>query len=85
MYDAPGIVDLVLLLAAAEAIAIAGYRWFTGRGPAVAGFMANLLSGISLLAALRCAVGGFWFGWIALCLLGSLLFHIIDLRRRWDG
>jgi hypothetical protein len=85
MYDSAGIVDLVVVLAVAEALGIVGYRLMTGRGPAPGGFMANMLSGISLLVALRCAIGGAWFGWIALCLLASLLFNLIDLRRRWDG
>ncbi len=74
----------MLVLAAAEVIAVVTYRRMTGRGPAPSAFISNLLSGVSLLVALRGALGGAWFGWIALCLLGSLLFHIIDLRWRWN-
>jgi hypothetical protein len=45
--------------------------------------LANLLSGLLILFALRAALVDAWWGWIALCVLGALLAHVEDLRRRW--
>jgi hypothetical protein len=43
----------------------------------------NLLAGGCLLLAVRFALTGgqWWQG--ALCLLGSLVAHLLDLRQRW--
>ena len=77
------IVDLILAFTAIEAILVVVYHRRTGRGVAPAEFLGNLPSGIWLLLALRCALAGVWWGWIALCLVGSLAAHLADLRRRW--
>jgi hypothetical protein len=77
------VVDLVLALTAIEAILVVAYHGRTGRGVAPAEFLGNLLSGVWLMLALRCALVGAWWGWIALCLVGSLVAHLADLRRRW--
>lgn len=77
------IVDLVLGLTLLEAVALVAYHRRTGRGVAPADLAGNLLAGVCLLLALRGALAGAWWGWIALCLSGSLVAHLADLRRRW--
>ncbi|HEX8373858.1 MAG TPA: hypothetical protein VF606_01615 [Geminicoccaceae bacterium] len=77
------IVDLILGLTVLEAVALVAFHRRTGRGVALADLLANLLAGVCLLLALRAALLGAWWGWIALCLSASLVAHLIDLRRRW--
>jgi hypothetical protein len=77
------IVDLILGLTVLEAVALIAYHRRTGRGVTPADLLANLLAGVCLLLALRVALLGAWWGWIALCLSASLVAHLIDLRRRW--
>lgn len=79
------IVDLILVLVVLEGGAIAAYHHRTGHGPALLDILGNLLAGAGLLLALRAALTGAWWGWIALCLFAALLAHMIDLWRRWHG
>ena len=65
-----------------ELIALAFFRLYTGRGIAPRRLLWNLLAGASLLIALRGAlVGAVWI-WIALPLAGALVAHIADLSLR---
>ena len=77
------VVDLMLAFTAIEAMLVVAHHRRTGRGVAPAEFLGNLLSGVWLMLALRGALVGAWWGWIALCLVGSLAAHLADLRRRW--
>ncbi len=83
LFASGHIIDAILVLTLLECLLIAGYHARTGRGPEPAPFVANVLSGVCLMAALRCALTGAWWGWISLCLLGSLAMHLLDLKRRW--
>jgi hypothetical protein len=77
------LVEAILGLTVFEWLALAAYHRHTGRGVAPQHFSRNLLSGMFLLLALRQALTGAWWGWIAACLLASLLAHLADLARRW--
>ena len=77
------IVDLILGLIVVEAAVVAVYHRKTGRGVGTADLVSNLLSGICLLLALRAAMVGASWMWIALALAASLVAHLADLRRRW--
>ena len=79
------IIDVVLLLTLAEAAALVLWHRRTGRGPRAIDVLPNLGSGFCLMLALRVALGGGWWGWIAACLLGALAAHLVDLRRRWKA
>jgi uncharacterized membrane protein len=79
------LVDLVLLVAVAEAVLLLAYQRRTGKGPRFVDIGANLLAGLCLMLALRAAVAGLPWGWIAAALLGAGLAHALDLRRRWNG
>lgn len=77
------IVDLILAFVVMEAVLLVAWHRRTGGGVAAADLLPNLAAGFCLLAALRAALGGAAWPWIALALLGSLVAHLLDLRRRW--
>ena len=76
------IVDLILVLVVLEAAWLVLRHRRTGRGPAPADLLGNLLSGALLMLAVRGALVGAAWPWIALCLAGSFVAHLADLRRR---
>jgi hypothetical protein len=82
LFASGRIVDIVLVLTALEAFGLLLWRHRTGRGPG-ARALPNLLAGAFILVALRIALTGGWWGWMVLCLLGSLVAHVVDLRGRW--
>ena len=59
------IVDLILGLMVVEALALIVYHRWTGRGIAPPDLLGNLLAGLCLLLALRAALVGATWGWIA--------------------
>jgi hypothetical protein len=77
------IVDLILLLVAVEAVGAFIWHRRTGRGLSPGETLLLLLPGVCLLAALRGALVGAWFGWIAVWLLAAFAAHLCDLARRW--
>jgi len=79
------IVDLILVLMAAEAVGLILYRRATGRGIAPLDLIVNLAAGACLLLAVRAALGGAGWGWIAASLAAALAAHLADLGRRWRG
>jgi hypothetical protein len=84
LFASGRIVDFILALTALELIFFFVYRRLTGHGVAPLELLINLLSGVLLLLGLRFALIGAWWGWIGLCLFGSLLAHSSDLWRRWQ-
>jgi len=82
LFASGRIVDLVLALTAAEFVALALWRRRTGRGLAAADLASALLAGVCLMLAVRAALVGAWWGWIALCLLAAGVAHVAELRRR---
>ncbi len=77
--------DLILAGMALEAIGLALFHRATGRGVRPARLLPNLLSGMCLLLAMRVGIGGAWWGWVSLSLLGALAFHLMDLGRAWHS
>jgi hypothetical protein len=77
------IVDLILAFTAIEAALLVAWHRRSGRGPAPADLLSNLMSGVCLMLALRGALVGAWWGWIAAGLLAALVAHLFDLQRRW--
>ena len=64
---------------------IAAWHRRSGLGIAPRDLLPNLLAGAFLVLALGLALAAAWWGWIALSLLGALLAHLADLRRRWKS
>lgn len=79
------VADLVLAVMLVEALGLVAIHRRTGRGLPPAAVLLNLAAGAALLLALRGALVGAGWGWIALALTGALVAHLADLRQRWSG
>lgn len=77
------LIDLIIWLTAAEGIFLVAYHWRTGRGLSPPDVLANLLAGVCLLLAVRAALVGAAWGWVAAALAAALVAHLADLSRRW--
>ncbi len=78
------LVDVVIAITLLEALALLAYRQLTGKGVAASQFLLNMLSGLSLMVALRLVLAGAWWGAVAGCLLLAGVLHVSDLWRRWE-
>ena len=80
LFASGHIVDLILVLMLVEFAAV----FWSKRLPrgAMSSFALTLVSGACLMLALRGALTGAWWGWIALALFAGLLAHVADLARR---
>jgi hypothetical protein len=76
------IVDLILLLMIGEAIALAAYRYITGKGLELIDILVVLIPGACLLLALRGALTDAHWTSIAIWLGAALITHLADLWRR---
>lgn len=76
-------IEAILALTMIEWVLLAAYYRRNGRGVAPADVSRNLVAGMFLLVALREALVGGWWGWIACSLAASLLAHLADLHRLW--
>ena len=85
LFASGHIIDAILVLTVLEAIGLTVFHRTTGRGVPPGDFLVNLASGCCLLLALRLALTGEPWVWIAAALLGSLLAHVVDLTRRWHS
>lgn len=85
LFSSGLIADWVLGMMALEACVLLVYRRRSGRGPAAFDWLPNLASGACLMLALRAALVGAAWVWIASALAASLLGHLADLGRRWQG
>ena len=77
------IVSLVMGFVVLEAALLVAWQRRTGEGVAAADLLPNLAAGFCLLVALRAALDGAAWHWLALRLLGAGAAHLLDLRRRW--
>jgi len=81
LYVSGRIVDLVLGFVV-EVIVLTVRRWLTGRGLGAVDLAAQLLAGVMLLGAVRCALVGADWRWTAAFLTASAPAHLFDLVRR---
>ena len=77
------IADAMLIFLGATGIFLFLYHRKTGRGIPVRRWIWNVLSGGCLVLAFRAALIDAGWGWIALALIGALIFHVLDLIARW--
>jgi hypothetical protein len=75
LFASGRIIDAILLLTVLEA----GFLLWRRR----ADLVLTLLSGLGVMVALRLALAGADWRWLALALLASLAAHVADLKRRW--
>ena len=79
------IVDLILVLVAVELVVFGYIKARRGSGITWRALLPNLLAGAALLLALRAAITGAAWPWIAAWLAAAGLAHVADLRVRWGG
>lgn len=84
LFPSGQIVELILGFMLLETGVLAAFRWRTGRGVAPAGLLVTLLSGATLLLALREALVGAAWPAVAFWLAASLVAHLADLGCRWS-
>jgi hypothetical protein len=85
LVESGRIVDLILLLVVIEVVVLGVLRDRGGRGIGWRELLPNLLAGAALLLALRSAITGATWPWIATWLAAAGLAHVADLRIRWQG
>jgi hypothetical protein len=83
LFESGRVIDLALFVLAAEVIALGWWQRATGHGPDVVDLLANAAAGACLLLALRAALTGAGWPWVAAALCASLVAHLVDLARRW--
>lgn len=77
------LVDLVIALSLLETAFLLLHHRVTGRGIAPSQFLANMVSGLSLMLALRAALTQSDWVWVAMPLVAAGVAHASDLWRRW--
>ena len=83
LIESGHLVEAILVLTVLEWCALAVYHRRTGRGVAQADLAPYLMYGVFLLVALREALVGASWVWVAAGLTGALAAHLVDLGRRW--
>lgn len=78
------LVEAIILLTAGEWLGLTLYHWRTGHGPDAWSLGSILLPGVFLLIALRSALVGADWMWVAGALTLALFAHVADLARRWN-
>jgi hypothetical protein len=77
------LVDVVIVFTLLECAALVAYRRLSGKGVALRDFIVNMVSGVCLMLALRCAVRDAGSVWIALFLVAAGGAHGLDIWMRW--
>jgi hypothetical protein len=83
LFSSGRIADLILALMMLEALILVVLAARVSRGIAMLDVLWNILAGAGLMLALRGALVGLHWGWIATPLLLALGFHGVDVWRRW--
>jgi hypothetical protein len=82
IYQSPWVVDIAIGFIVLETACLWAFHRVTGRGLVVQDVLFTILSGLSLMLALRCALTpGLWPG-MALFLITAGLAHGADMRAR---
>jgi hypothetical protein len=86
LFESGRIVDLIILFVAFEAAALVIlWRRKTGWPSAAKDAASVILPGAFLLLAVRGALAEWSWIAIAASLMASLVFHVLDLSRRWPS
>lgn len=76
------LVDVVIAVTLLECAALFFYHRSTKRGLAPGDYLLNMIAGVWLMLALRSALGGAGWIWIAACLALAGLAHTADIAGR---
>ncbi len=77
------IVDAIVVLVIVEAVLLLSLQRRLRRGPGALAIVANLSAGLFLLLALRFALAGAAWPYMAASLACALIAHVVDVARRW--
>lgn len=83
LFASGRMIDLILVLVVAEAIALTVLWMRTGRGVSPRKLLPNLASGVALMLAVRAALTGAPWTQVALFLTVSFAAHVADIAVRW--
>ncbi|RYZ11838.1 MAG: hypothetical protein EOO24_05185 [Comamonadaceae bacterium] len=83
LFTLANLVDAVIAFTLLEGVVLVLHHRRTGAGVAPREFLANLISGASLMLALHGAVRDLGAVWVVLWLSLAGMAHAWDLRRRW--
>ncbi len=76
------VADLVLVVLALEALLLTLWHRRTGRGLAPAAVLGLALPGVALVLALRAALVGAGWRWVAMALTAAFAAHLLDVWLR---
>jgi hypothetical protein len=74
--------DVILTVMAVEVLVVGYFLWRRNQGIGVVSFVASLLSGASLVLALRAALTDAGWQYVALYVIASLLAHLAEIAIR---
>lgn len=77
------LIEFILFGIVLEGAVLMAWHRRVGHGIEPRSLLPNLAAGGCLLLAIRLALGGAGWIWIASCLAGALMAHVADLQRRW--
>ncbi|MDM7941614.1 MAG: hypothetical protein QUV35_03200 [Hydrogenophaga sp.] len=78
------LLDAVIVFTVLEGVGLWLYHRISGRGLAPREYALNMLSGLCLMLAVRAALGGLAWPWVAVCLSASGVAHGWDIVKRWQ-
>ena len=82
LFASGRIIDVILVLMLLEGLVLLVLFRRTGKGMAPLDYLVNALPGACLMLALRAALVGAGWVWVAGALLAALLMHWLELWRR---
>jgi hypothetical protein len=85
LFASGHVADLILVVLVLESALLIAWHRRTGNGLVPRAVLALALPGVALVLALRLALTGAWWGWIALALLAAFAAHLADIALRWRG
>ena len=77
-----GLIDTVIAITLLETAALMVYHHTTKRGLAPRDYLLNIVSGVCLMLALRCALAGSGWYFIAAFLMAAGVAHVADVAWR---
>ena len=83
LFSSGRIVDVIVALVVLEALLLVGLRLRRGRGPAPAALLSTLASGAALMLAVRAALTGADWPFVAAWLLAALFAHLTEMMIRF--
>ena len=83
LFASGRIIDAILVLMALEAVGLLWFHRITGKGVGPRALLPFLAAGVCLMLALKAALTGGSWTWIAVMLSLAFVFHLADIALRW--